>query len=160
MFVDMPINKLTNSLPLLYLPFKKTKRYFKNFPEMKGNKHLYVRFASLPQEVQNILQTTWRHMIHDIFVFFNPETDELLGEVSLNDVTKCLDEKCGDVNKKQLFKWLHIISKTKNWDRNHPVYGKYMIICAFLFHFAVSSVAIKNQFRLFSGKRGKRNRDE
>ena len=156
MFVDMPVNALTNALPLLYLPFKRTKRYFKHFPEMKGNKYLYIRFGSLPQDIQNILQLLWRHMIHDIFVFMNPETDELLGEFSLNDITKCFENFD---NKKQLSKWLHAISKTKTWNRTHPIYGKYMIICAFLFYFAVSNVTIKNQFRLFSGKHGKRNKD-
>jgi hypothetical protein len=156
MFVDMPVNSLTNSLPLLYLPFKRTKRYFKHFPEIKRNKYLYVRFGSLPQDVQNILQLMWRHMIHDIFVFLNPETDELLSEFSLNDVSKCLENP--DFNRKQLSKWLDTISKTKQWSVTHPIYGKYMIICAFLFHFAVSSVSIKNQFRLFSGKHGKRNK--
>jgi hypothetical protein len=151
MFVDMPVNMLTNSLPLLYLPFKRTKRYFKHFPDSKGKKYLYVRFGNLPTEIQDVLKLTWKHLIHDIFVFFNPSTDELLGEYSLPFITDCLNKF---EHKKELGKWMHTIAKTKKWNKTHPIYGKYMIVCSFLLHFAVSAHSLKKQFRLFTGKGG------
>jgi hypothetical protein len=155
MFIDMPVCSLTGSLPLLYLPLKRTKRYFKHFVHTKGNKNLYVRFSALPRDVQHILQLTWQHLINDIFVFLNPETDELLGEFSLEFLTKVCDSF---VHKRSLKKWLRIILRGKRWERQHPVYGKYAIVYAFLFHFAVSAVSLKKQFRLFSGKTGETQR--
>lgn len=149
MFVDMSVNKLTNALPILYLPFKRTKRYYKHFPDSTGHKYLYIRFASLPKEIQNVLELTWKHLNYNIFAFFNPLTDELLGDYSLTYLKECF-ERFNDKN--QLDKWLKTIEQTKKWDRNHPVFGKYMIVCSFLFHFAVSACSIKKQFRLFSGK--------
>jgi len=148
MFVDLRVNSLTNSLPLLYLPFKRTKRFFKHFPESKGNKNLYIRFANLPSDIQSILELTVKHLNYDIFVFLNPATDELLGDFSLKTISECYDNFA---NKKQLLKWIHIIGKAKKWDKNHPIFGKYLIVCAFLFHFAVSASTLKKQFRLFSG---------
>lgn len=149
MFIDMPVNELTNTLPILYFPFKRTKRYFKHFPNSTGHKYLYIRFANLPHEIQNVLKCTWNQLIQNIFVFFNPHADDFLGEYSLAFLKECFDSF---KEKKQLEKWIQTIQKTKKWDRNHPIFGKYMIVCSFLFHFAVSAYSLKKQFRLFSGK--------
>jgi hypothetical protein len=151
MFIDMPVNPITNRLPLLYLPFKKTKSYFKHFPNSKGHKYLYIRFSNLPKEIQDVLQQMWKHLNYYVYGFLNPQTDELLGNHSLAFLNECLNNF---EEKRQLEKWIRIIRKTKKWDRTHSIFGKYIIVCSFLFHFAVSAHSLKTQFRLFSGKNG------
>jgi hypothetical protein len=149
MFVDIPENSILNTLPLLYLPLKKTKSYYKHFPDSTGRKYLYVRFSNLPNDIQNVLEVTLKHLKHDVFVYLNPKTDELLGDYPLSFLNECFDKF---EEKKQLEKWFRIIHKTTKWNKTHPIFGKYIIVCSFLLHYAVSARSLKKQFRLFSGQ--------
>lgn len=145
LFIDFQPHSFTKLSSQLFLPFKKTKRILKYFDAIKRNKILYVRMQMLPVYIRNIVVEIEKQMMCNVYYFLNPETDVLLHNVSLERLTDCLNScSC----KRQLQKWLRIIFNVKKWRKDDPVYGKYVILFAFLLNAAVSSEILKKQLRL------------
>lgn len=145
-FLDIPSIKSFNLSPLLYLPLKKSKRFFKHFSTPSRKRYLYVRSCSLPIQIQNALIPIFDEMSTKLFSIINPNVDTFQ-QFDLSELQKCIQQSS---NKQQLMRWKKIIQKTTKWNESHPIHGKCLIICAFLLNNCLSENDIKIQLRLKS----------
>jgi hypothetical protein len=146
MFLDIPSIKSFNLSPLLYLPFKKSKRFFKHFSGPSRKRYLYIRSCSLPLQIQQALLPLFNEMSNKLFSIINPNID-IFEQFDLSELQKCMHRS---LQKQQLMRWKKIIQKTTKWTENHPVYGKYLIVCSFLLNNSFSENDLKIQLRLKS----------
>jgi hypothetical protein len=150
MFLELACNTLKKSSPLLYLPIKKTKKYFRHFPGVSKKRHLYVRTSNFPQSIRDIFQPLFDKMQMFSYLLISADTDscDFLEHFNLEQL-KTLIFQCTD--RQHLLKWIRLVKTSKKqWKENHPILGKYLLFCSFLLAHAFSERDLKFQFRLLS----------
>jgi hypothetical protein len=150
MFLETACSALKNNSPLLYLPIRKTKKYFQHFPGVSRKRHLYVRASLFPQSMRDFLQPLFDKMQILSYLFITADTGsrDFLDHINLEQL-RSLIFQCTD--RQHLLKWIRLVKKSKKqWIENHPVLGKYLLFCSFLLAHAFSERDLKLQFRLVS----------
>lgn len=147
MFIELGYDALNNKSPLLYLPIRKTRNYFRHFPGTTKKRHLYIRMSCFPQSLQTLLQPLFDKMRTFGYLFISPDNREcILNSIDFDQLNTLLFQ-CTE--RRLLLKWIRLIKKTKKqWTENHPVFGKYLLLCSFLLAHAFSERNLKIQFRL------------
>jgi hypothetical protein len=148
MFIELSCTSLNNVSPLLYLPIKKTKKYFKHFPGCTRKRHLYVRTSCFSKPLRDLLQPIFDKMQTFNFVFLNADqgSEDFLKDIDF-DLLRELIFKCS--NRQLVSRWIRVVRKSKtDWSESHPVFGKYLLFCSFILSHAFSEQCLKRQFRL------------
>jgi hypothetical protein len=146
MFIEIACDSQRQTSPLLYLPIRKTQNYFKHFPGTSKKRQLYVRIMKFSNSLQNLLKPLFDKMQSLGYVFMIPGNESVLDEIDF-DKLKTLIFQCTDHH--HLQKWIRLVKKSKKqWEENHPVFGKCLLLCAFFLAHAFSEYDLKKQFRL------------
>lgn len=151
MFLELECGVFGKHSPLLYLPIKKTAKFFNHFPGATRKRHLYVRTGCFSKPLLEMFQPLFSKMRMFSFLFISSTTDscnDFLNHIDLellkNEIFQCTDRQ-------RLQKWIRLVKKSKKkWQENHPVFGKYLFLCSFLLAHAFSEHDLKLQFRLVS----------
>jgi hypothetical protein len=149
MFIELVCESLKNKSPLLYLPIRKTRTYFQHFPGTTKKRQLYVRMTCFSKQLTLLLQPLFDKMQTYGYLFISPEND-ILNDIDLEQLRMLIFQH---TERRTLIKWIRLIRKSKKtWMENHPVFGKYLLLCSFLLAHAFSEQDLKYQFRLLNHK--------
>jgi hypothetical protein len=79
------------------------------------------------------------------YLLMAPEND-ILHDIDLEQLRMFILQT---TERRILNKWIRQIRKSnKTWMENHPVFGKYLLLCSFFLAHAFSEQELKFQFRL------------
>lgn len=138
-FADLPPDPVLQKARTLYLPLKRSRKYFKHFNCSKGRHNLYIYFSFFSNPVKQLMKPFIDNFSKQAFSFLHASTIET--EFPSLEVLCSIVQQLKQ--KRRFNQWMKIIQKVEKWNRKHQIQGKLIIICSLFLYYAYSKNDVK-----------------
>lgn len=137
-FVDVPPHSNLGLSRLLFLPLKRSRRYFREFSSIvKNNQILFLRLNSFPSKMFQYLYPVFSFLLTDHpFSILNCDFE-------LSDVSSPLFVQ--NMKNRKMKRWMRIMRRV---EKNQIISESALFVCAVLLSHAISENQLKRELRL------------